>query len=121
MSKTLCFAIFWLILISFKNPFTLGAQAVYHSSDSYNSSFPPNGTYRSLNIYINIVYDVPSVANLNPDANTSHPYWPYSTMEGINLTAISYLDEVFEYVPPSLNQPDQSEGIYSNVSRGVFQ
>ena len=56
-------------------------KAQYNSSDG--SDIQPTGTYRTLNIFINIIYDKTPAANPFPNNDTA---WPYTNIEGVTTT-----------------------------------
>jgi hypothetical protein len=75
-------------------------QGYFHGA--FSSSIRPAGTYRILNIMVNINYD--QTPNLDPE-NTS-TFWPKSTVQGINNQSIpTYLLDFMDihYNPNQLN------------------
>ena len=68
----------------------LGANAFAQGANSWDGVWlSPHDTVRSLNVFVNIIYDV------NPSLNpvSSDGFWPYTTTEGINSSEPSYLTD----------------------------
>ncbi|MCR4825762.1 MAG: hypothetical protein K5882_02290, partial [Bacteroidales bacterium] len=90
MKKTFFFVLFF--------SFMFGVQAQLHSWDGAINGISPNAHFRTLNIYVNIIY------NVHPDTNnifTNTTYWSPvtdSTLEGVNVpgTLPSYLLSLFD-------------------------
>lgn len=114
-----------LFLISLTNVFgqehfclvdTSGAseKTNYSSSSGFYAqindrvSIQPNGTYRLLNIFVNIIYD--QDPDMDPQGNSQNPTWPAAFNQGVNNESIptyltddsdSFLD--VEFNPNDLN------------------
>jgi hypothetical protein len=77
----------------------------YHQLTSSNASITPTGTYRILNIFVNIHYD--QTDSLDPAHNSTSTYWPAANQQGINnpLTKPTYLTDFMdvEYNPGNVH------------------
>lgn len=73
-------------------------KAQYNSSDG--AGIQPTGTYRTLNIFINIIYDKTPAANPFPNNDTA---WPYTNIEGVTTTGPTYFTDYIDvnYTTPS--------------------
>jgi len=73
-------------------------KAQYNSSDG--KGLQPTGTYRTLNIFINIIYDLTPALNPFPNNDAA---WPYTTIEGVTTTGPTYFTDYIDvnYTTPS--------------------
>lgn len=73
-------------------------KAQYNSSDGWKMQ--PTGTIRTLNIFINIIYDVTPGANPFPNNDVA---WPYTAIEGVTTTGPTYFTDYIDvnYTSPS--------------------
>jgi hypothetical protein len=81
--------------------------AQFNSEDGDGLS--PTGTYRTLNIFINIIYDVTPAANPYPG---STPFWPYTTIEGATTTGPSYFED---YIDVNYTTPANVNGLMTRI------
>jgi len=76
----------------------------YHQLPSSNAAIKPTGTYRILNIFVNIHYD--QAALLDPAINSNSNWWPATNHQGINNQSIpTYLSDFMdvEYNPANVH------------------
>ncbi len=73
----------------------------YESKNGF--SFPPNGTYRLLNICVNIIYDITPLQNPVPYDNG---IWNNATLEGLNSVNPIYLSDFMDVSLVNLNSPN---------------
>lgn len=69
-------------------------------------SIQPNGTYRLLNIFVNIIYD--QDPDMDPQGNSQNPTWPAALNQGVNNESIPIylIDDSFldvEFNPNDIN------------------
>ncbi|HPR31693.1 MAG TPA: hypothetical protein PLK12_06350 [Prolixibacteraceae bacterium] len=81
--------------------------AQYNSENGWKIT--PSGTYRTLNIFINIIYDITPTANPYPGSN---PFWPYTTVEGITTTGPTYFDD---YIDVYYTTPANVNGLMTRI------
>lgn len=72
-------------------------------------SISPTGTYRTLNIFINIIYDVRPDSNLF-SGNT--PFWPYTIVEGVATTGPTYFED---YIDVNYTTPANVNGLMTRI------
>lgn len=80
-----CVLLFFTVLLLISNS---KAQI----SSEYGWYFPTNGEYRTLNIFINIIYDV--YPERDPCRYEADPVWPRAYSEGINEYIPTYLSDM---------------------------
>lgn len=82
-------------------------QAQFNSSDG--KGITPTGTYRTLNIFINIIYDLNPSANPFPNNDTA---WPYTTIEGVTTTGPTYFTN---YIDVNYTTPANVHGTITRI------
>lgn len=79
------------------------------SNSSDGNGIQPTGTYRTLNIFINIVYDLNPAANPFPNNDAA---WPYTTIEGVATTGPTYFTN---YVDVNYTAPSNVHGTFTRI------
>ena len=82
-------------------------KAQYNSSDG--DGIQPTGTYRTLNIFINIIYDKTPASNPFPNNDVA---WPYTNIEGVTTTGPTYFTD---YIDVNYTTPSNVHGTESRL------
>ncbi len=87
-------------------------KSIYHSWDGKGLS--PIGTFRCLNIFINIIYDQAPATNPINESNTYE--WPRADLESVNQYTPSYLSDFTdsEYSGPNSVSGFQTRLMYES-------
>lgn len=93
-------------------PDTIQTKSTYHSWDGYG--FSPVKTFRSLNILINIIWDVKPDSNSCPSNNG---VWDNATVEGVNNQAIP----ISNYMSGFLDINYSPSGSYNGYMTKLYQ